>query len=392
MQLFLIPLAALLFAAAGCGDTPTEIEPDIDPWARYAEASKQAMEVDKALISAELKAAGRTAAIRAPYTEADFRITSAMNDAWFTGAAARAMADIIISFQTPTGGWSKHIDYTRGPRQPGQSFVSDSDSWSYVGTVDNGATTTELQFLARAYQTQRDERWRAAFIKGVDYLLQAQYPNGCWPQVYPLMGGYQDAVTFNDDAMTRVLTLLRDIGRGGIYNFVPPDRVQRTSAALTGGIECVVASQVVVEGVPTAWGQQHDPRTLAPVRGRSYELPGLSGHESARVVDFLMSLQSPSPAVVRAVHAAADWFRKVAIYGYTYGSDFVLREQPGAGPIWARLYEIGTNRPIFANRDGVKLYDWDQLTDRRTGYAWFGTAPASTLARYATWAAAHPRP
>ena len=49
-----------------------------------------------------------------------------------------------------------------------------------------------------------------------------------------------------------------------------------------------------------------------------------------------------------------------------------FRAQAGAGQLWARIAEIGTNRPIFANRDGVKLYDFDQLTDRRTGYSWFG--------------------
>jgi PelA/Pel-15E family pectate lyase len=46
---------------------------------------------------------------------------------------------------------------------------------------------------------------------------------------------------------------------------------------------------------------------------------------------------------------------------------------------------VETDRPIFANRDGVKLYDWNQLTDRRTGYAWFGTEPGSALKKYDKW-------
>ena len=49
----------------------------------------------------------------------------------------------------------------------------------------------------------------------------------------------------------------------------------------------------------------------------------------------------------------------------------------GAGPLWGRLYEIGTNRVIMANRDGVKLYDWNKLTDRRSGYGWYTTSPAA---------------
>jgi hypothetical protein len=46
----------------------------------------------------------------------------------------------------------------------------------------------------------------------------------------------------------------------------------------------------------------------------------------------------------------------------------------------------------MANRDGVKLYDWNKLTDRRAGYGWYTTKPAETLATFATWSATHPRP
>ena len=55
------------------------------------------------------------------------------------------------------------------------------------------------------------------------------------------------------------------------------------------------------------------------------------------------------------------------------------------------MYEIGTNRPIFSNREGRKLYDWNLLTDRRRGYGWFTDAPAAMLAEYDEWAKQHPR-
>ncbi|HVX39284.1 MAG TPA: pectate lyase, partial [Gemmatimonadaceae bacterium] len=62
----------------------------------------------------------------------------------------------------------------------------------------------------------------------------------------------------------------------------------------------------------------------------------------------------------------------------------------GAGPLWGRLYEIGTNRVIMANRDGKTLYDWGQLTDRRSGYGWYSAEPAGMLARFETWSRTHP--
>ena len=94
-----------------------------------------------------------------------------------------------------------------------------------------------------------------------------------------------------------------------------------------------------------------------------------------------MSQASPNERVVRAVYAAVD----VARVGRDVGLHvrrYELKKQPGAGPLWGRLYEIGTNRVIMANRDGVKLYDWNKLTDRRSGYAWYTTKPAETLATF----------
>lgn len=361
-----------------------------DAWTRYTTVSAQHAAADRALVDSELKATGQVAPTRAAYTDADFKIDGSMTDAWFAGGAAAAMADAILSYQTPTGGWSKHIDYAAGLRKPGQSFYGETDSWDYIATIDNGATTTEITFLARENQVKPAARDRDAIARGLEYLLLAQQPTGCWPQVYPLMGGYHDAATYNDDAIVHVLSLLRDVGKGGIYSFVASDLNTRVAAALARGVDCVVASQIVVSGVKTAWCQQHDAVTLAPVVGRSYELPGISGQESAGIVNFLMTLPSPDARVVAAVHAAADWFNVTAITGYAYDASG-YHPQTGAGPLWARIAEIGTNRPIFANRDGVKLYDFDQLTDRRTGYSWFGTAPSATLKTYATWALTHPR-
>ena len=388
-------LAIAIVGAAACADsTPPAPSGEIalsDAWSRYKTLSAQHAAADRAVVDSELKAIGQSTTTRAAYTDADFKIDGTMTDAWFATSAAAAMADAILSYQTPTGGWSKHIDYTAGPRKPGQSFYGETDSWDYIATIDNGATTTEITFLARANKVRPSSQYRAAVERGLEYLVLAQQPTGCWPQVYPLMGGYHDAATYNDDAITHVLSLLRDVSSGGLYAFVSSDVASHAATALAHGIDCVIASQIVVSGTKTAWCQQHDPVTLAPTIGRSYELPGISGEESAGIVSFLMTLPTPDARVVAAVHAAADWFKLTAIDGYAYDDANGFRAQAGAGPLWARIAEIGTDRPIFANRDGVKLYDFNLLTDRRTGYAWFGTAPSATLKTYATWSTTHGR-
>ena len=365
--------------------------PERDAWMRYVAASRARRAADLAAMDAELRATGRERMARAPYVRQAFEVTRRMTGDWFRSDSGRRIAESILSFQTPSGGWSKHVDFAAGSREPGQSYYSESDRWNYIGTIDNGSTTSQLVFLAAAHAATGDERYRAAFLRGVEYLLHAQYPNGCYPQVYPLQGSYHDAATFNDDATVNVLRIFRDIGRDR-YPLVPADLRARVAAGLARGIGCLVESQIVVAGRRTAWAQQHHPITLAPIAARSYELVGLSGRESAGVAEFLMSLPRPEPEAVEAVHAAVDWLRKTQIHGYVYDFERGLEARPGAGPLWARLYEIGTDRPIFSNRDGVKLYDWNQLTDRRQGYGWFGTEARDVLKKYdETWAKRYPR-
>ncbi|MFI5228120.1 MAG: pectate lyase, partial [Gemmatimonadales bacterium] len=128
-----------------------------------------------------------------------------------------------------------------------------------------------------------------------------------------------------------------------------------------------------------------------PASARSYELASLASLESAAIVDFLMALPEPSDRVVRAVYAATDWLASVKLRGLKY-EKYQLTRDAGAAPLWGRLYELGTNRVIMANRDGIKLYDWNQLTDRRAGYGWYTTKPAATLVAFARWSRSHPRP
>ena len=89
------------------------------------------------------------------------------------------------------------------------------------------------------------------------------------------------------------------------------------------------------------------------------------------------------------MNAAAEWLKANAAYGHTYDFGTGLHDSAGAGPIWARMYEIGTNKPIFSDRNGMKLYDWNQLNDRRHGYGWYTYAPAAALKQYEKWSRAH---
>jgi PelA/Pel-15E family pectate lyase len=239
-----------------------------------------------------------------------------------------------------------------GPlRQKGESFVI---GHSYVGTIDNDDTVGELRFLARV-QAQLlgadGQVYRNAFVKGVRYLLNAQYPNGGFPQVYPLQGWYHDAITFNDDAMAHVLELLATVAaREGDYRFVPAVLAGEARDASARGVKLLLAAQVVVNGVRTGWGQQQDALTLTPAGARNYEPAALASHESG---SLLMRLPDPSPEVVGAVHAGAAWLKRAALHNveWTHKSPEGrhLACKPGAAAIWARYYDIASGKPISGN-------------------------------------------
>jgi PelA/Pel-15E family pectate lyase len=102
-----------------------------------------------------------------------------------------------------------------------------------------------------------------------------------------------------------------------------------------------------------------------------------------------MSLEQPSAEVVRAVDAGAAWYEAVKLTGIRQevrDRNKVIVRDPAAPPLWARFYEIDTNRPFFCGRDGVKKYDIAEIeAERRNGYAWYGTWGKNVADEYATW-------
>lgn len=309
---------------------------------------------------------------------------------WYASVEALRIADNLALYQRRSGGWPKNIDMAKPLSDAGKSSLL-RDQNNTDSTIDNGATYTQLSFLARVFTAQQQERHRELFLKGLDYLLQAQYPNGGWPQFYPDLSGYYKHITYNDDAMIGVMSLLRDVaGAKPIYAFVDEARRARAASAVEKGIECILKTQVVVNGKRTVWCAQHDEVTLAPAAARTYELVSLSGGESVGIVRFLMSIQNPSPAVIEAIDSAIVWFEQSQLKGIKWvdnGTDRVVVQDPNAGPIWARFYEIETNRPIFVGRDGVVKYSVAEIEhERRTGYNWYVDAPAKLIQKdYPAW-------
>ena len=359
------------------------------PWLEYLARSQKLLVAEKEFRANEARAARTPDLKLAPYATV-FGVNLNQPIEWFATPEGRRITEIVLSYQTPNGGWSKRLDLSKEPRPPGTDFVSEHNA-HYEGTFDNDATTTQMRAMARAFKATGSAPAREAFLRGLNYTFIAQYPHGGWPQIYPLETGYHDCVTYNDDVMVNIIRLLRDVAAGEAeFEFVPAELRQEAGSRAERGLACILATQIRVDGKLTGWCQQHDALTLKPCAARAFEPAGTCSSESASVMRLLMDLPKPSPEIIAAVEGAAAWFRKTPITGFVWrntpDNGRLLVPSPGAGPLWSRIYEIGTDRPIFGNPDRTIHYDVSEITrERRSGYSWYNAAPATQLERYQTW-------
>ena len=310
-------------------------------------------------------------------------------------------ADNMLLYQRTWGGWPKAVngvklDYSKALTLEEKKKVV-ADSLRKDATIDNGSTVKEIRYLSKAYKQHNNPAYLNAVNKGVLYLLKAQYPVGGWPQYFPDSSLYRGQITYNDNAIANVLNLLMDASLGiKDLEIVNESYHPGIKEAISKGVNCILVTQIKVNGELTAWCTQYDQKTLKPANARTFEKASISSMESVGIVQFLMRLDQPSAEVKRAITAAVNWLSKVKMQGYAVvdivdasqpkGKDRIVKADP-ASTIWARFYEIETFEPFFSGRDGVKKKKLEEIeVERRTGYAWYGTWGKKLLEKdYPNW-------
>ena len=349
-----------------------ENRPDAAEWRAYFTRSDATQAKQVQALDAELAKEHLEAARPAPHG-ADFKVDVAKPPGGsFTSAEAKQLVAAVLSYQLPSGLWSKDIGYNKGPRAAGMQWTAQENLWHYAGTFDNGATTSELRLLALAHAVAPSAESLAAILRGVDAVLAAQFPNGGWPQNYPLEGGYHDFITLNDAAMLHVLDFMQLVADGAQgFGVVGADRRASARAAVEKGNACLLKLQI-----PRAvWCAQYEAVTMQPAHARLFEPASLSGGESGEVVRYLMR-QPRTPERTAAIEAALAWFAAAKTFPAS----------KEGGPVqWARFYDLKTRQPIFpGKRDGRNHKTFEEMAaSNPVGYDFLISKPADLLGKWA---------
>jgi PelA/Pel-15E family pectate lyase len=390
MAVVALSLVAEVFAAEPLSNSWREQLTAEPEWQQYFSRSKQLQLLDQQQLDHELSQLPQTVPTL-PIRHLKFGFPTEPDEAFWLSEEARRIAKVIVSFQTPSGGWSKRTDMATQARQPGQLYGTEAN---YIPTFDNDATSTQILWLA-AFLPYAPEQMRPELQQAIEgairFVLRAQYPNGGFAQTYPLRGGYHDAITLNDHVMTELLSLLNKVATEPQFAFVQAGIRHQAKRQFELGIALLLKAQIRLNGTLTVWAAQHHPLTLDAVQARAYELPALVSSESAEVTLLLMQLPEPSTAVIQSVEAAVAWFRQKQINNTEMQrSDKGVRfvQKAGAKALWARFYDLDKQQPLFVDRDGTVVSSMAELSiERQQGYGWYQSHAEAVLKAYPGWKA-----
>lgn len=223
-----------------------------------------------------------------------------------------SVADLIVALQNEDGGFYVLPDnYEMSQKETGLGSMKD------VSSVYNGATTSELKYLAKYITANKpeDSKYQDAFVKGIKYLLTTQRDNGGWSMNPGSGSGFNANIEVGNKAMTEVLTLLSDIAILNNQDYVFARKamnVDEIKSAVEKGNDFIVKSQISNNNKKSGWATQYD-KSGNVTMGHTYERESVSSYTTKDVIDYLMTIHNPSQDIKDAVESAYSWLKDVKI-------------------------------------------------------------------------------
>ncbi len=296
----------------------------------------------------------------------------ATGDEYYYEAAARA-GDALIKAQHPAGGWNYVADFAGEASLRQWYHTIGRNGWRleefqhYYGnaTFDDRTTTSAARFMLRLYLEKREPRYGASLDKAIQFVLDAQYPSGGWPQRYPLMGGfskegnpdYTGFITFNDDVAVGNLDFLIEC-----HQTLGEERLREP---IGRAMQSFVVTQ---QPSPQAgWAMQYTAE-LVPAGARTYEPKALSTATTAQNISQLIRFyhRTGDTRFLTRIPEAFDWLDSVK---FAAGQEGIRGTHP-------TFVEIGSNKPLFIHRQGSCVLDGRYYADGN---------PEKTIAHYSSF-------
>jgi PelA/Pel-15E family pectate lyase len=260
--------------------------------------------------------------------------------------AALAAGHCLVYGQLESGGWTYSIELDpERNRNHYHHLDGTGKATRNTTTFDDNNTQSATRFLMRLDQYVDDPKIDAAVERALGCFLQAQFTggkwDGAWPQRFPApQKGYGGLPTYNDNTMSdcvKTVLLAWELYEKDEY-------LQSVKRCL----EFYLRSQ---QPAPqTTWAQQYD-KDLKPAWARRFEPSSVTGGESCGNCMLLMDMYGRfgDRRYLEAVGKAVDWYKRSRIGG---------TETNG---IWARFYEVGTNKPLYFTRKYELTFKDDDL-------------------------------
>ena len=283
----------------------------------------------------------------------------ATGDKYYLEVAQKA-ADALIFGQTKEGGWHYVVDFEPKGLQDYYKNQASKFKWGmeeqrfYKGnaTLDDGNSQNATRFLLRLYLVSKNEKYKTPLLKALNFFLTAQYPNGAFPQRFPLkfdfihdgFPDYTSYYTLNDGATVTAIDVLVDAYENlGDKKYL--DSAKRA-------VDFLIAVQGPED--QGCWAEQYHPDTMQPVKARTHEPAGFVIRESEQVIETLEIFykMTGDRRYLRPIPLCLQWFDRV-------NKEAIEFKRPPA-----RYYELGTNFPVYVtqtdktNEIGYGLYEW----------------------------------
>ncbi|MFH0758397.1 MAG: pectate lyase [Bacteroidota bacterium] len=265
----------------------------------------------------------------------------ATGDEEYLGYAKKAASALIFG-QHPMGGWHYFIDFDKKGlegwyRDTASQFIIGWEEYRYYYgncTYDDNVTQGATKFLISLYKATLEPVYLAPLLKALNFILISQYPNGGWPQRYPLrydfahdgLPDYTSYYTLNDGAMNNTIDVLLEA-----YELLGDERY--LMAAKRGA-----DFFMLVQGPEgqAGWTDQFD-MDLQPTAARTHEPASFQVRYTLSTIHQLekMFLYTGDRRYLRPIPMALDWIESS-----------VLKIDDRGRPEFAKWYEPVSNYPI----------------------------------------------